>query len=64
MEREIGGAIPGADATFVDMCHFLFDSTVDFMAALTPHAAEIQGDMPNYTDIASAIQINEVLISR
>jgi hypothetical protein len=32
LERQIGGAIPGADATFVDMCHFLFDSTMDFMA--------------------------------
>jgi hypothetical protein len=29
-----------------------------------PHAAELQGDMPNYTDIAPLIQINEVLIAR
>lgn len=36
----------------------------NFMAAFTPHAAVLQGDMPNYTDIEPVIQINEVLISR
>jgi hypothetical protein len=28
-----------------------------------PHAAVLQGDMPNYTDIAPIIQISEVLLS-
>ena len=64
VERGIGGAIPGTDAAYIAMCHFLFDSAEDFMAAFTPHAAVLQGDMPNYTDIEPVIQINEVLISR
>ena len=64
VERGLGGAEPGTDAAYVAMCHFLFDSVEDFMAAFVPHAATLQGDMPNYTDIKPVIQFNEVLISR
>jgi uncharacterized protein (TIGR02118 family) len=45
------------------MCHFLFESAEAFIAAFMPHAPELQGDMPNYTDGAPVIQVNEVLIS-
>ena len=64
VERGIGGGLPGTDAAYVAMCHFLFGSVDEFMEAFAPHAAELQGDMPNYTDIAPTIQVNEVLISR
>jgi uncharacterized protein (TIGR02118 family) len=64
VERGLGGAEPGSGAAYVAMCHFLFDSIEDFMAAFTPHADRLQGDMPNYTDIKPVIQISEVLISR
>jgi len=64
VERGLGGAEPGTDVAFVAMCHFLFDSIEDFLAAFMPHAARLQGDMPNYTDIKPVIQVNEVLISR
>lgn len=64
VEHGLGGAVPGADAAFIAMCHFMFDSAENFMAAFMPHAAALQGDMPNYTDIEPVIQVNEVLISR
>jgi len=64
VERGLGGAMPGTDAAYVAMCHFLFNSAEDFMAAFTLHAAELQGDMPNYTDIVPIIQVSEVLISQ
>src|SRR3954471_22158090 len=60
VERGVGGAEPGAEATYIAMCHFLFDSVEDFMAAFMPHAAKLQGDMANYTDIKPVIQFNEV----
>ncbi|MBF0460908.1 MAG: EthD family reductase [Magnetococcales bacterium] len=63
VERGLGGAQPGTEATYVALCHFLFTSVADFMAAFTPHAATLQNDMPNYTNIEPVIQINEVLIS-
>jgi uncharacterized protein (TIGR02118 family) len=46
------------------MCHFSFDSLESFMAAFSAHAATLQGDVPNYTDVQPVIQVNEVLLSR
>jgi uncharacterized protein (TIGR02118 family) len=62
VERGLAGAVPGADAPFAALCHFSFDSLGEFMAAFTPHTAELQGDIPNYTNIAPTIQISEVVI--
>lgn len=64
VERGVGGPEPGSAPGFVAMCHYLFDTAEDFMAAFLPHAAELQGDMPNYTDIEPIIQFSEVAISR
>ncbi|HYK92220.1 MAG TPA: EthD family reductase [Acidobacteriota bacterium] len=64
VEKGLGGAAPGSEPAFTAMCHFLFESAEAFMAAFTPHASDLQGDIRNYTDIAPVIQINEVLISQ
>ena len=64
VEHGLNGVSPGIDATYIAMCHFLFDSVEDFMDAFTPHAAVLQGDMLNYTDIEPVIQVNEILISQ
>jgi len=64
VEQGLGGAAPGSEPAYIAMCHFLFDSVEGFMAAFTPNAEVLQGDMPNYTDIEPVIQFNEVLISR
>lgn len=62
VERGLGGASPGSPPPYVAMCHYLFDTAGDFMAAFMPHAAELQGDMPNYTGIAPVIQVSEIVI--
>jgi uncharacterized protein (TIGR02118 family) len=64
VERGLSGGIPGTNAAYIAMCHFLFDSVEDFMAAFISNSAILQGDMPNYTDIEPVIQVNEVLISQ
>jgi uncharacterized protein (TIGR02118 family) len=63
VEKGLGGAAPGVAPAYVAMCHFQFNSAEDFLAAFTPHAAALQGDMPNYTDIEPVIQVNEVLMA-
>ena len=63
VERGIAGATPGSEPAYVAMCHFLFASAEDFLAAFTPSADVLQGDIPNYTDIAPVIQFSEVLIA-
>jgi uncharacterized protein (TIGR02118 family) len=64
VERGVGGAAPGSEVAYVAMCHFQFTSLEDFLQAFIPNAPELQGDMPNYTDLEPTIQVNEVLISR
>ena len=63
VERGLEG-IPGTKLEYVAMCHFLFDTFESFMEAFSPNAPVLQGDLPNYTDIESVIQISEVAISR
>lgn len=57
VETGISAADPSAPAPFVAAFHGIFDSVEAFYAAFGPNAAPIQGDIPNYTDIAPVIQI-------
>jgi uncharacterized protein (TIGR02118 family) len=62
VEQGLGGAEPGSQATYVAMCHLLFDSVEAFQGSFGPHAEAIMGDIPNYTDVQPTIQISEVKI--
>jgi uncharacterized protein (TIGR02118 family) len=64
VERGVGGGAPGSEPTYIAMCHYLFDSTEDFLAAFNQHADLLQGDIPNYTDIAPIIQFSSVEITK
>jgi uncharacterized protein (TIGR02118 family) len=64
VERGVGGAAPGSDPAYVAMCHYLFDSAEDFLAAFNQHAELLQGDIPNYTDIEPVIQFSAVEITK
>jgi uncharacterized protein (TIGR02118 family) len=64
VERGIGGAGPGAPATYIAMCHYLFDTAEDFLAAFGRHEALLQGDIPNCTNIPAIIQFSAVEIAR
>ncbi|MGZ3668186.1 MAG: EthD family reductase [Ktedonobacterales bacterium] len=64
VDRGLGGEAPGIDPTYIVMCHFLFDSMEDFLAAFNVHAEFLQGDMANYTDIKPIIQVSTVEISK
>jgi len=60
VDEGIAGGTPGAKAPYVAMAHLLFDSVEAFQQAFGPHAKEIMGDIPNYTDIQPVIQISNV----
>ena len=62
VSRGIGGSAPGSPAAFVTMVHAAFDSAEAFATAFAPHAAELQADAPNYTNIQPVVQISEVLM--
>lgn len=61
IDRGIAGRDPGSAAPFIAACHIFADSLDSFQAAFSPHAAEITGDVTNYTDIIPLMQISEVI---
>jgi uncharacterized protein (TIGR02118 family) len=56
------GDTPDKAAPFAAICAFTCETLNDFTEAFTPVAAELQGDMPNYTDIEPIIQVSDVRI--
>ena len=64
VEQGVGGTEPDSPPKYVAACFYTFDTVDSFMAAFMPHAKELQGDMPNYTDIPAEIQFNEILLQK
>jgi uncharacterized protein (TIGR02118 family) len=62
VERGAGGTQPGSPPAYIAACFYMFDTVESFLAAFMPHAAELQTDMANYTDIRAQIQFNEILM--
>jgi uncharacterized protein (TIGR02118 family) len=62
VERGVAGAAPGSAPAFIAMCQYVFDSVEDFLVAFNQHAELLQGDIPNYTDIAPVIQFSSIEI--
>lgn len=60
IEHGISGREPDSKPTHVAIAHLYFDSVDDFKSSYGPHAAEIQSDIPNYTDIQPILQISSV----
>ncbi|HUJ52703.1 MAG TPA: EthD family reductase [Steroidobacteraceae bacterium] len=59
-ESGLAGGEPGSQAPYIAAGHLTFDSVGAFQKAFTPHAAEILGDIPNYTNTKPVIQIAEI----
>ena len=64
VERGLNAGPPDTTPPYVAMCHYLFDTAADFMAAFGPHADYLQADIVKYTDIQPVIQFSEVALSR
>lgn len=60
IDQGLAGGAPGAPAPFVGGCHFYFANLESFQAAFGAHGAELQADIPAFTDIAPTIQIGSV----
>ena len=58
--RGLAGGAPGAAPTYHIMAHIQFDSLDDVHKAMEK-GAELFADVTNFTDIAPAVQISEVL---
>ncbi|MHA7923966.1 MAG: EthD family reductase [Marinobacter sp.] len=61
IESGIAGGAPGEEPTYIAMGHLYFDSLDQFQTAFGPHAKEILGDIPNFTNVQPTVQISEVI---
>jgi len=64
VDKGLAGGTPGAPAPYVAMCHIFCDSVESFQAGFGPHAKQITDDIANYTDLAPAVQISDVIVER
>lgn len=64
VEIGVSGATPDQPSPFAAIVGFTCESVRAFSDAFLPHAAELQGDIPNYTDIEPVIQISEIRLSQ
>jgi uncharacterized protein (TIGR02118 family) len=62
VDKGLAGGAPGTAPTYIGMCHIFSDSVEAFEAGFGPHAAEILGDIKNYTDLTPVMQISEVVV--
>jgi uncharacterized protein (TIGR02118 family) len=60
---EIGksGATPDQPPPYAAICAFTCESVERFTSAFMPVSSDLQGDIPNYTDIQPVIQISETI---
>lgn len=61
-EKGLGGPVPGSPALYTAIAHLYFDSLDSFQASFAPVAAEVLGDLANFTDVSPVIQISAVLV--
>ena len=64
VERGIDLAEPKIESTYHAVCHYTFETTQDFLEVFLPNAEELQGDIPNYTNIEPIIQVTQIEISK
>lgn len=63
VDRGMAGGTPGSAPAYVACGHLFFESVEAFQSAFGPHAREILGDVPNYTDIRPVTLVSEILIN-
>lgn len=56
----IAGGAPGSPPTYLAIGHLYFDSVDAFQTSFGPHADEILGDIPKFTNTQPTIQISDV----
>ncbi|WP_213954608.1 EthD family reductase [Variovorax sp. dw_954] len=64
VDKGLAGGAPGDPPTYIGMCHIFSESVESFQAGFGPHAKEILGDIPNYTDLSPIMQISEVVVEK
>ncbi len=64
VDKGLAGGTPDSPPAYIGMCHLFCESVEAFQRGFGPHAAEILGDIPNYTDLSPTLQISEVVVEK
>jgi uncharacterized protein (TIGR02118 family) len=60
VDSGVAGGAPNSPPTYIAMGHLYFDSADAFQTSFGPHADEILGDIPKFTNTQPTIQISDV----
>ena len=60
VELGVSGGAPDQAPPYAAICGFTCETVQAFTEAFLPHQAELQSDIPNYTDIAPVIQVSQL----
>ena len=60
VDSGVTGGAPNSPPTYIAMGHLYFDSADAFQTSFGPHADEILGDIPKFTNTQPTIQISDV----
>lgn len=58
VDSGVMGGEQGAPPPYLVMTHMRFESIETFLEAFMPHMEELQGDMPNYTNVQPQFQFS------
>jgi uncharacterized protein (TIGR02118 family) len=61
IDQGLSGLGPGSEPMFACVGRLYFNAVGDFQQAMAAHGAELQADIPNFTDIQPQFQISEVV---
>ncbi|WP_263260356.1 EthD family reductase [Pseudomonas sp. RIT-PI-S] len=64
VEKGLGGGAPQSAAPFVTICSLYFETLESFKQAMGAHGAELNADVPHFTNATPLTQISEVLVER
>ena len=56
----LSGGEPGSKPPYIAIGYLTFESVDSFQKAFAPNAAQILGDIPNYTNAQPVLQISEI----
>jgi uncharacterized protein (TIGR02118 family) len=59
IQQGLSGLAPGSEPMFACIGNLYFNTVSEFQQGMTAHGAELQGDIPNFTDIQPHFQISE-----
>lgn len=60
VEQGISGQPAGSKPPYLALGHLRFESVEAYEASFGPHAHEIVGDIPNYTNTQPIIQVSQI----